>query len=134
MTKTVLIYGLIAGVISAGLMWILMLFVSKDSVDFDSGMLWGYATMIVALSFVFFGIKSYRDKMGGRISFFRGLLIGILITLISGVCYASSWEVYHMTGRDQEFMQRYTAYYRDKMKQNGASDAELEKARIEGEQ
>src|SRR6185369_423751 len=71
---------------------------------------------------------------GGQIGFLRGLLIGILISLISGFCYAASWEVYHMTGRDQEFMQKYTAYYRDKMKQSGASDAGLEKARIEGEQ
>jgi hypothetical protein len=90
--------------------------------------------MIVALSVVFFGIKSYRDNNGGRITFLKGAQVGILISLISAVCYAASWEVYQRNGRGQEFMQKYTTYYLDKMKQEGASDAEIEKARAESAQ
>jgi hypothetical protein len=96
-------------------------------------MIWGYATMIVALSLVFFGIKSYRDNNGGSVTFLKGLQIGILISLISSVCYAASWELYYR-GSGQEFLQKYTTYYLDKMKKDGASDAEVEKARVEGEQ
>lgn len=73
MTKIVLIFGLISGVIAGGLMWILMGTVNTGSIDFDNGMIWGYATMIIALSLVFFGIKSYRDNHGGRITFVKGL-------------------------------------------------------------
>jgi len=133
MTKIVVIFGLISGAIAAALMWILVGVVQTGAVDFDNAMMWGYATMIIALSLVFFGIKSYRDNNGGRITFFKGLQVGILISLISAVCYAASWEVYNRTG-GQEFMDKYTAYYLDKMKKNGASDVEVEKARVEGEQ
>ena len=133
MTKIVLIFGLISGVIAGGLMWILMGTVNTGSIDFDNGMIWGYATMIIALSLVFFGIKSYRDNHGGKISFVKGLQVGILISLISAVCYAAAWELYYPRIGD-EFMQKYTTYYLDKMKKEGASDAEIEKARTESEQ
>lgn len=133
MAKIVLIFGLISGAISAGLMWILVSFMKADGSNMDSGMIWGYATMIVALSLVFFGIKSYRENNGGRITFLKGLQVGILISLICGLCYAVSWEMYYR-GSGQEFLKTYTNYYLDKMKKDGASDAEIEKARVDSEQ
>jgi hypothetical protein len=133
MRKIVIVYGLIAGAIAAVLMWLLVTFVKNERIDFDNAVIWGYATMIVALSLVFFGIKSYRDNNGGRISFLRGLQIGILISLIAAVCYAVSWEIYYPTG-GQQFIEKYTAYHLDKMRKDGASEAEVEKARVEGEQ
>ena len=133
MTKVVLIFGLISGSIAGVLMWILMGAVNTDAINFDNGMIWGYATMIIALSLVFFGIKSYRDNHGGHISFLKGLQVGILISLISAFCYAVSWELYYPRVGD-EFMQKYTTYYLDKMKTDGASGAEIETARVEGEQ
>jgi hypothetical protein len=133
MTRIVLIFGLISGAISAGLMWLLVAVVNTENVNFDNAMIWGYATMIIALSLVFFGIKSYRDTHGGRITFWKGLQVGVLISLISGVCYAASWELYYK-GRGQEFLQGYNAYYLDKMKKEGSSDADIEKARVESEQ
>jgi hypothetical protein len=133
MTKIVLVFGLISGAIAGLLMWILMTFVGSGSIDFDSGMLWGYGTMIIALSLVFFGIKSYRDNNGGRITFLKGLQVGILISLISAVCYAATWELYYPRVGD-EFMKKYTAHELDKMKAAGASEAEIETARTQGEQ
>ena len=130
MTKIVLTFGLISGAIAAGLMWLLMGYVNKGSIDFDSGMTWGYATMIIALSMVFFGIKSYRDNHGGRITFFKGLQVGILISLISAVFYAASWELYYPSVGD-EFMQKYTAYYVEKMRKDGTPEAEIEKTQKE---
>lgn len=132
MTKIVLIFGLISGAIAGFLMWILMGTVNTDLINFDNGMLWGYATMIVALSVVFFGVKSYRDNHGGHISFLKGLQVGLLISLISAVCYAASWEIYYPKIGD-EFMQKYTTYYLDKLRSEGASEAEIEIARVEGE-
>jgi Protein of unknown function (DUF4199) len=133
MTKIVLIFGLISGAISGFLMWILMGTVNSGAINFDNGMIWGYATMIVALSLVFFGIKSFRDNNGGHISFFKGLQVGILITLISAVCYAVAWEIYYPKIGD-EFLQKYTAHYLDKMKSDGASEAEIETATVESKQ
>lgn len=132
MTKIVLVFGLISGAIAGALMWLLMGTVNSGSIDFDNGMLWGYATMLIALSMVFFGVKAYRDNNGGHISFLKGLQVGILISLISAFCYAASWELYYPKVGD-EFMQKYTTYYLDKMKAGGASDAEIETARVEGE-
>lgn len=133
MTKIVLIFGLISGAIAGALMWLLVTFVKRDAVDFDNAVFVGYATMLVALSMVFFGIKSYRDNNGGRISFVKGLQVGILISLISALCYAVSWEIYYPTG-GQDFIQKYSAYHLDKMRAGGASEAEVEQARVEGEQ
>lgn len=132
MTKIVIVFGLMSGAIAGVLMWILMGSVNSGSVNFDNGMLWGYATMIIALSLVFFGIKSYRDNNGGHISFVKGLQVGILISLISAFCYAASWELYYPKVGD-EFMQKYTTYYLDRMKTEGATETEIETARIESE-
>lgn len=132
MAKIVIIFGLLSGAIAGFLMWLLMQTVNTDLINFDNGVFWGYATMIIALSVVFFGVKSYRDNHGGHISFFKGLQVGILISLISAVCYAASWEIYYPKVGD-EFMQKYTAYYLDKMKADGAPEAEIETARVEGE-
>jgi len=132
MKKIVLVFGLISGAIAATLMWVLMAFVKSGTINFDNGMFFGYATMIIALSLVFFGVKSYRDNHGGHISFWKGLQVGTLISLISAVCYAASWEIYYPSVGD-DFMQKYTAYYLDKMKNEGAPEADIEKARVEGE-
>ena len=132
MTKIVLIFGLISGAIAGVLMWILMGFVNRGSIDFDNGMLWGYATMIIALSMVFFDVKSYRDNHGGHITFLKGLQVGILISLISALCYAVCWELYYPNIGD-EFMQKFTSHELNKMRASGASDIEIEQARVEGE-
>jgi hypothetical protein len=133
MTRIILIFGLISGAIAAALMWVLVGVVKAGAINFENGMIWGYSTMIIALSLVFFGVKSYRDNHGGRITFFKGLQVGILISLISALCYAASWELYY-SGSGAEFIQKYNAYYLEKMKVGGASEAEVEKARIESEQ
>jgi hypothetical protein len=132
MTKIVLIFGLISGAIAAALMWILMQVVNGETADLDYAMIGGYATMIIALSMVFFGIKSYRDNHGGRITFLKGLQVGILISLVCAVCYAASWEIYYPKIGD-EFIEKYNAHYLDKMKASGASEAEIEKQRAESE-
>ena len=133
MTRIVLIFGLISGAVAGLLMWILFSYVNTGSIDFDNGIIWGYATMIIALSMVFFGVKSYRDNNGGRISFLKGLQVGMLISLVSAVCYAASWEIYYPAVGD-EFMQKYTAHELNKMRASGASDSDVEKARVEAEQ
>jgi hypothetical protein len=130
MTRIVLIFGLIAGAISAALMWLLIAVQNNGLVNLDNGMLFGYATMIIALSLVFFGIKSYRDNNGGRITFLKGLQVGILISLISAVIYAGSWELYYR-GSGQEFLQKYTAHYIDGMRKDGKSEADIAKAETE---
>ena len=131
MKKVVLTFGLISGVIIAALMWLMLALMNAGFTSHS--LLIGYATMIIALSLVFFGIKSYRDSNGGRITFFKGLQIGILISLISGVCYGLSWEAYYRTSGG-DFMQQYTVQYIDEMRTKGSSEDEIAKTQKEMDQ
>jgi len=131
MKKIVIIYGLIAGTIVGGLMLLTMPLWDSGALNFDNGHLVGYTTMVIALSMVFFGIKSFRDNhAAGKISFGKGVVIGILITLIASVLYASAWEISYANMGD-EFIQKMTEHYFEEMKSEGATEAELIKAREE---
>jgi hypothetical protein len=132
MRRTVFVFGLIAGVFMVTLQWIIYTLCLRGYITFDNSTYVGYAGMLIVFSMVFFGIKSYRDNNGGRITFLKGLQVGILISLISAVCYAATWELYYPKVGD-EFMKKYTAHELDKMKAAGASEAEIETARTEGE-
>ena len=127
MTKIILTFGLISGAVVTVLMWLMLWGMKSGAINEDHGYFWGYATMIVALSLVFFGVKSYRDNNGGKISFVKGLQVGILISLISAVCYGASWEVYYRSS-GADFMQDYTQKYIEGMRKNGASEDEVAKA------
>lgn len=125
MKKIVLIYGLIAGAIVGGMLLITMPLYESGTLKIENGEWLGYTTMVVALSLVFFGVKSYRDNhLGGVIKFGNALTVGLLITLISSLMYAVSWEVtYHNMKGD--FMKQYSEKQLEKMKAKGASEAEI---------
>ena len=92
MKKIVLTFGVISGLISAGLMLPIVSFV--DQIGFDKGLYIGYTSIVLSFLFVFFGIRSYRETVGGgQISFGRGFTVGILITLISCVFYVGMWLI-----------------------------------------
>ena len=125
MKKTVLIYGLISGFIVTALMYMNMPG-KGEKMNFENGEMLGYATMIIALSLIFFAIKSYRDKQaGGKITFGKGFLIGLYITLIAGTVYALGWEIYYRSSGGT-FMQQYMEYYQQKMHEKGVAPAEIE--------
>ncbi|MCW5911533.1 MAG: DUF4199 domain-containing protein [Cyclobacteriaceae bacterium] len=128
MKKITLIYGLIAGTIVAAMMFITIPMYKNGTLSFDHGELVGYTTMVIALSMVFFGIKSYRDNQAkGVISFGAGFKVGILITLVASVMYGLAWEVsYHSIG--DEFMKKMNEHQINEMKAESATEQELEKA------
>ena len=90
MKKTVLTYGLISGVIAAGLMLAHVPFMDGGS----RSLIVGYTGIVLSSLLIFFGVRSYRETVGnGRISFGRAFAVGILIALISSACYVAAWEV-----------------------------------------
>ena len=92
MKKTVLTFGLIAGVIISVLMGGSL--VLADTIGSGHSMALGYAIMVASFLLVYFGIRSYRDNtLAGQISLGRAFACGILITLITTVCYVVMWEV-----------------------------------------
>ncbi len=126
MKRTILIYGLIAGAIVAGLMFATMPFWESGVITFDNGEFVGYTTMVISLSMVFFGIKTCRDNhFNGSISFWKAFKVGILISLIAAVMYALAWEIsYHTININ--FLEKMSAHYLENMKTEGKTEAEIE--------
>ncbi|MBV8518604.1 MAG: DUF4199 domain-containing protein [Acidobacteria bacterium] len=130
MKRIVLIFGLISGVISSGLMCITMPLAHKDIINNDTGLVIGYTAIVLSLLLVFFGIRTYRDNHGGTITFGRGFAVGILITLISCVFYVATWEVIYFNFMP-DFVERYTASQVKDMQRAGATEAQIAAKRAE---
>ena len=132
MVRTILIWGLVGGVIVAGLMQLSMLVIG----DHQNPMaMWlGYLSMLIALSTIGLGIKQYRDQTGGGvISFWRGLAIGLGIAVIAAVIYAAAWEAYlAISGKD--FIGEYTASMIAKAEAEHVSAEKLAAIRAQGEE
>jgi 4-hydroxybenzoate polyprenyltransferase len=133
MKKIVIIYGLIAGAIVGAMLLITMPLYEKGSLDFENGELLGYSTMVVALSLIFFGIKSFRDNhQKGQITFWKGLQVGLLITLIGSLVYATVWE-FSYQNMSQEYIDKMYDHYYDAKKAAGATDADLQELKAQFE-
>jgi hypothetical protein len=95
MKKTVLIYGLISGALSAAMMAASVPYmIDMYASDHGKAAIYGYTAIFLASLLIFFGVRSYRERVGGgRISFGRGMAVGALIALVSAVCYTSTWQL-----------------------------------------
>lgn len=124
MKKTILVFGLIAGLIVTAMMVYSAARIANHQ-DFKGNEILGYTTMLVAFSFIFVGIKNFRDKHNqGVISFGKAFRIGLYITLIASTLYVVVWLVdYYVFIPD--FAEKYATCVMDKAKSNGATTAEL---------
>jgi hypothetical protein len=121
--KIVLTFGIIAGAILSVLMAATLPFI--DRIGFDYGMVIGYTTMVLAFLFVFFGIRSYRENVGGgQISFGKAFSVGILIVLIASVMYVITWEIIYFNFIP-DFADKYTAHLLEKARAAGATPEQL---------
>ncbi|MEO6523272.1 MAG: DUF4199 domain-containing protein [Mucilaginibacter sp.] len=130
MKRTVLVFGLISGLIVS--VWMVASMAWFHYVENCQGsMVLGYAGMLLAFSFVFVGVKSYRDKHnGGVISFGKAFQMGLYISLIASTLYVISWLVdYYVFIPD--FMDKYGAQMLKQAQSSGASAAELSKKAAE---
>lgn len=129
MKKVVLKFGLIAGaIVSIALLVGIKFMTGPDGkADMDGGAIFGYTSMIVALSLIFFGIRSYRDsELGGEISFGKAFKIGLLITIVASVMYVITWMVYyHTSSMTDEFGEQYNTHLLETMREQGKSEAEI---------
>ncbi|PIV33618.1 MAG: DUF4199 domain-containing protein [Lysobacterales bacterium CG02_land_8_20_14_3_00_62_12] len=126
MLRTILKYGVIAGLVVGG--FELVTFTAFSGMPpLKYGMLIGYTTMLIALSAVFVGIKQHRDvDRGGVIGFWSALAIGLGISFIAGIFYVVAWEaVQAMTQMD--FASAYSQAIIASEQANGASAEALAK-------
>jgi hypothetical protein len=124
MKKIVLTFGLISGAMAAAMMLGTLPFI--DKIGFEKGYILGYTTIVLSALMVFFGVRSYRENVGGgRLTFGRGVAVGILITLISNACYVGTWEVINYTMMP-DFAEKYTAHMVERAKASGADPQKIE--------
>jgi hypothetical protein len=120
MFSRILVFGVIAGLIAGGVLSAAVLGASGHG-SFEHGMLFGYTTMLVALSFVFVGIKRHRDlDRGGVIGFLPAFGMGLGISVIAGVLYALSWEA-ALAITHVDFASSYAAFALEQERARGAS-------------
>jgi hypothetical protein len=118
MKKIVLTFGLIAGAIVSAMMLITLPF--HEALGNDRSLILGYTSMVIAFLLVFFGVRSYRDNIGGgAVRFGRAFAVGVLIAVVASLCYVATWEVIYF-----KFAPDYLTKYQARM---------LDKARAEGE-
>ena len=112
MKKTILVFGAISGAIISTFMGISMAIMgcsAGDPAKESTSMIIGFSAMAVAFSFIFVGIKNYRDKQNaGVLTFGKAFQIGFLISLIASTLYVLTWGVeFHFFMPD--FMDKYSA-------------------------
>jgi hypothetical protein len=127
MKKIVLTFGLISGLMVSVLMGCSLLLANK--IGSAHSMVLGYTIMVASFLLVYFGIRSYRDNtLAGQISFGRAFACGILITLITCVCYVAMWEILYFNFMPH-FMDSYFAAQIHKVQAAGL-DAATTAARV----
>lgn len=125
MKKTIWTFGIIAGLICS--VWMVSFILMGKFDDFDYGMIYGYASMLIAFSMIFVGIKNYRDKhLNGIINFKTAFKIGLFITLIASTFYVVTWLFCYYNFLP-DIGDKYISYKLNEMKQNNLPPAEIEK-------
>jgi hypothetical protein len=120
MKRTILSFGLIAG-------FILGIFILLLSLGKAGNAVWGYSSMIVAFSFIYVGIRNYREKYNdGIISFGKAMRIGLGITLIGSTMYVVLWMI-DLYCFMPDFMDKYAATMVKAAQDSGVTGAALDK-------
>lgn len=84
MKSTVIKYGMF-GLLTGVVIFLAAILLGKG-LSYSIQEVLGYISMVICLSFVFFGIKHYRDNVNnGVVSFGKALIIGVLISVLVGV-------------------------------------------------
>lgn len=126
MLRTILKYGVIAGLVVGGFQ-VVTFTAFSGMPPLKYGLLIGYTTMLIALSAVFVGIKRHRDvDRGGVIGFWPAFGVGLGVSFVAGIFYVIAWEaVQAMTQMD--FASSYAQAILESETAKGASAEALAK-------
>ena len=121
--KYVLVYGSLSGAVIAGTITAGLVLGPENSIF--SSVWFGFLVMFVALSFVFVGVKRYRDvEKGGVIRFLPALGMGLAIAVVAALAYILVWEIY-LASTGYRFMDEMLAATARNMAAEGKSQAEI---------
>ena len=125
MKKNVIIFGLISGAWIAT-MGVYTAAACYNNPEFKGNDFLGYTSMIVAFSFIFIGIRNYRNKFNnGVITFGQAFKTGLYISLIASTLYVVVWLVdYYLF--IPGFLDQYINHVLYQARIDGAGRPELE--------
>jgi hypothetical protein len=85
------VYGFLTGLI----IFTLHLTLGINNLDYSTNEILGYVSIFLSLSFIFFGIKHYRDKVNnGVVTIGKAIVIGLLISVLVGLGIAIADFIY----------------------------------------
>lgn len=117
MKSTVLRYGLYASLVVVGLGLINCLVLIKNA-DYTTQEIAGYLTITLAMIFIFFGIRHYRDHVnGGSLRFGEGLKIGFLIALVPAICFGL-FNLLYVEVIDPGWQDEYYGHYLQQVRES----------------
>ena len=104
MARYALIYGILSGLL------IIVVIVAAMGIGAVGHSLWfGYLVMLLGMTFIFVGVKRYRDvERGGVVGFWRALGVAMGIAAVALVAYVALWELY-LALTHYTFMDEFTA-------------------------
>ena len=124
MSRTILVFGVIAGLVVAVPMCLMVANAEPGSAA--TSHFTGYLVMVLALSLIYFGVKRLRDREhGGAIRFVPALLAGLGISAVAGVIYVIGWEI-TLAVTDFAFIDSYSSAAIEAARARGASAADIE--------
>lgn len=120
MKQTITKFGIYSSILLVVLFGISFLF--EDRMGFSTSEIFGYVTIILSLTCVYFGIRRYRDSINnGIVSFGQALKIGILITLFASITFGLINIIYTEI-INPEFSSEYYNYSIEKYRHSLPSD------------
>ncbi|HVS97279.1 MAG TPA: DUF4199 domain-containing protein [Puia sp.] len=126
MKRNILVFGLVSGAILAAFILSIGI-VSKIYHGHSDNAVVGYSAMVIAFSFIFVGIKNFRDKYNrGIVGFGQAFLVGLGISLIGSTLYVGSWLIEYYCFMP-DFMDKYSAALIEKAQHSGLSPDALQR-------
>ncbi len=121
MKKSIVKYGLISAGILIAINLITFVIFGTDPENYEIGEIVGYATIIGSLILVVFGIRAY-DVTQSKSSFMKNMGVGLGISLFPALAFGL-YNVIYVKWMDPEFLENYTKYSLEKMKQSMGPEA-----------
>ena len=120
MRKTILVFGSIASLV------LLLFILGLTFLNWHSATV-GYTAMVIAFSFIYVGIRTYRENYNaGVISFGKAFRIGLGIAFLASTSYVVFWMIDY-TWFMPDFMDKYAAVMVKQAHESGLTGAALDK-------
>ncbi|WP_456459406.1 DUF4199 domain-containing protein [Reichenbachiella sp.] len=121
-------YGLIGSVVMMlGVM--LPFWIYGEDMELGAGEVYGYASMILSLTAIYFGIKQYKTELNGDLSFKQAFIFGTFVNFVAALAFGIfSYVLYAWLMPD--FLQTYLDHSITMVKTNSALTPEEMEAEL----